>query len=95
MWFITALASKRREHRPRCFGYYMLKSEALDAIKKNYGSMDECLYDYLVLEYIEPGIHSIAESGDQRWFGMSYDGRGWVECERPSQYEGIINFAIG
>ena len=92
MIFITALRGDDVTNN-RCFGYKKTLSDATYSVAINEGSMGECLYDYLVLESFEPGIHPIAlEMG---WYKWNDDTSGWTECSKPKQLEGIVNFAIG
>ena len=101
-WFITA-ATRIKEMTPmqlRCFGFYETCDEAFNAVEENRGNMRECLYDYLVIELIEQGIHP--EVLVEYWFkwdseychpDMSH-GR-WLKCEKPEEFNGIVNFALG
>ena len=67
-WFITAICSKETMKRitensrfipnkSHTFGFYNYYNEAYQAVKENRCDIHECLYDYLIVEYIEPGIH--------------------------------------
>ena len=62
-WFVTAIISKEVKNNNcnplccRCFGFYNTYCEAASAVNENRGDMHECLYDYIVVEYMEPGIH--------------------------------------
>lgn len=84
----------------RTFGFFNTHNEAYKAISENQGSMCESLYDYLVLEYIEEGIHPEVRS--ESWFkwdeeychpDMSH-GR-WISCGKPEEFRGICNWSIG
>lgn len=59
-WFITAVTLKKESERipsHRVFGFFNSYADAWNTIKNNSGDLHECLYKYLVLEYIEEGIH--------------------------------------
>lgn len=96
-WFITALISKKTSdtpYRTRCFGFYNTYNEAAKAVENNYGSMQECLYDYIVIEYIEPGIHPTVEV--ERWWWWVEENRRWEDgIEKPEEFRGTVNFALG
>lgn len=96
MWFITSIVLKTREQHT--FGFYSKYNDAIEAIKNNTGNMEECLYDTLVLEYIEEGIHSLSHLAE--WFVWSprtpTQKKGWTPIEKcPDEFVGIINFALG
>jgi hypothetical protein len=106
-WFITAILSKetlahraekhgiRNEPRSRTFGFYNTYNEAYVACDENRGSMCECLYDYLVMEYIEPGIHPMVHS--ELWWKWNDATYRW-DClheEKPQEFMGICNWALG
>jgi len=97
MYFITALQSNPRPGQPykRCFGFHLDLFTAIDSVSDNVGNMHECIYDYIVIEHFSPGIHPIADN--DVWFRWSEDAPvGWAKMDhKPSEFEGIINFAIG
>ena len=105
MYFLTAIHNSQVFHGEtrsivescyqdkRTFGYFKLYDAAKNAIDNNTGNMQECWYNYLVLEYIPEGIHGKAEN--EEWFEW-YDKDGaWIECEKPAWAQGIVNWAIG
>jgi hypothetical protein len=49
----------------RTFGYFEDKEVALEAVKKNWCDIQERLYRYAVVEYIEEGLYNLATD---RWF---------------------------
>ena len=79
--------------RSRTFGFANSYNEAYKWVKDNMGNMQECLYDYLVLEYIEPGIHPTVHS--EEWFQWNGVEGKWDMTERPAELKGIVNFALG
>ncbi len=110
-WFITAICSKEtldslaKDHptlkqwipsRKRTFGFYNTYNEAYEAIEENRGSMEECVYDYIIMEYIEPGIHPQVHS--VQWWAWDIDKRCWkflAEDDSPKEFFGICNWALG
>jgi hypothetical protein len=94
-WFITAIATKPNGDTDiHCFGFYNEFNEAFKAVEENRGSMCECLYDYLVMEYIEPGIHP--EVHKEYWWEWVEENNRWEDgIEKPEQFKGIVNFALG
>jgi len=100
-WFITSIAQKKtdfsaRDRKTRCFGFYNTYNEAFKAVEENRGNMEECLYDYIVMEYIEPGIHPMVHA--EQWWQWDETIRRWrflPDDEKPKQFIGICNWALG
>jgi hypothetical protein len=99
IWFLTAVISKEvakergYDHslNHRTFGYYKGFHAAYQAVKENRCNMHECLYEFLVMERIEAGVHG--EMKEEEWFKWS--GKRWIPCKKPLEYRGIINWALG
>jgi hypothetical protein len=77
----------------RTWGYYHSKKKALHAVAQNFGGMDDCLYDYLVIEEYQPGVISIANDNSEVWFEWIH--HRWCPCEKPTFSNGMISWAIG
>lgn len=109
-WFITSICSqetmeKLREkllpriylpNKQRTFGFYNTYNEAYEAVKTNRGNMEECIYDYIVMEYIEPGIHPMVHS--TQWWKWDIENNTWkflADNETPKEFNGICNWALG
>jgi hypothetical protein len=72
MYFITCFEQYGKDNlgwinigAARTFGYYKDKDVALEAVKKNWCDIQERLYRYAVVEYIEEGLYNPAT---ERWF---------------------------
>lgn len=103
-WFITALCSdkamvelRKADHhmaRPqRTFGFFDHYHKAFLAVKDNAGNMQEFLYDCLVLEYIESGIHPRVYSPE--WYQWDENQKEWCHTECPEEFRNVTNFALG
>lgn len=85
--------------RTRTFGYYLNFTDAFEAVKNNYADMQECLYNYLIIEELHEGIHSLV--GKEYWFSwvgeksLGENSGKWVACEKPDWAVGTINWGIG
>lgn len=77
----------------RVFGFYNTAEKAIEAVNENRCNMHEGMYEYLVIEHIEEGIHPFAEN--EKWFKWNYKDKCWKNCHRPKQFRGLINFALG
>ena len=111
-WFITAICSKKTMEsllgkspnrnpkylpsRNRTFGFYNTYNEAYQAIKENRGGLDECVYNYIIMEYIEPGIHPMVHATE--WWEWDTKSNSWQyipEREWPDEFIGLTNWALG
>ena len=96
-FFVTAICHSHsriplpHDSKRHCFGHFGSLASALKAVESNSGSMQESLYDYLVVEEIDYGIHSLVK--DEKWYW--WNGTGWQACPKPNGLRHIINFAIG
>ncbi|SDI57448.1 hypothetical protein [Desulfosporosinus hippei] len=98
MYFITALTGLDESSNTRCFGYYPTREEALLAVLENRCDLNEGIYNNIVVERIDKGIHSITE--EETWFQWlqtgKYLGEGnWHQISKPPETDHITNYAIG
>lgn len=102
MYFITAIISKENlvshvpfyhKLRSHTFGYYETFEEAHEAVTDNVGSLHECIYDYIVIENIGKGIHTVVD--DEHWYYWCENLNCWMSCAKPVEFQGIINWALG
>ena len=96
MYFITSIYkperfSENQLQSNRCFGYYDTEFKAKEAVHQNRGQMQECLYNFLVIERIGQGIHRMSEA--IQWYEWRDDK--WTEISPPKFSVGVINYAIG
>lgn len=77
----------------RTFGFKETFEDAECALNYNACDMWEYLYDYAIVEEINPGIHPIAEN---RWF-YKYDRKknGFFRMEEPEEFKHYCNIALG
>ena len=99
MWFITSLLLKYESignttlevHTKRTFGYFYNLTDAISAIYTNKCDMQECMYNYIVFETIEQGIHPPVK--EEIWYHWEKDM--WTHCSKPSDFSNVVNWAIG
>lgn len=102
MYFITAMTNiltektnfqseEAQNHEERCFGYYIEKEDAEEALRLNSCDMHETMYDYAVIEKVEPGIHPYAEITG--WFQYNDEKNSYEPIEVGRT--GFCNYAIG
>lgn len=95
MYFLSSIAYypvALKTPNKRCFGYFPTLEKAITAVACNAGDMEECYYNYLVIEEIPEGVHSVPIS--ENWYVWNAE-IGWVPCEKPEWSIGIINWSIG
>lgn len=99
-WFITGIAAKERDIKSphllkvsaqRTFGFYNSYRDACQAIKENIGDMHECLYNYLILEYIEEGIFPHVHTIE--WW--EWKDKQWKRRVKPEGLWNTSNWALG
>ena len=98
MYFITGIEKLDKDYGikgTRCFGYYKTFEEADQAVKCNSCDINETIYDFAVIEFIEDGLHSICLE-DNRWFYMfNYIFGIYERIEEPEEVKHFCNFSIG
>jgi hypothetical protein len=103
-WFLTSIIGKENSqyesvpesklNNQRTFGFYDDYRHAYLAVERNYANMEECLYDYLVMEYMEEGIHPTVHA--EYWWQWNKEINCWKSLqEKPKEFVGIVNFALG
>lgn len=102
MYFITAMSNilntkdrfdseEYKNHSARCFGYYVKKEDAIEAVKMNNSDMWETIYNFVIIEKIEEGIHGFAEVIGWFEYNIEKDEYEPIEVGRT----GFSNYAIG
>lgn len=100
MFFITCF-TKIAKHKLgwldmgsiRTFGFLETFEEAEQALNENACDMRECLYDYAVVEEMQPGIHPTAFN---RWFyKFDEERKGFYRIEEPEEFQHYCNIALG
>lgn len=88
----------------RCFGWFDSFEKSEKAVLENRCDMHECFYNYIVIEKLYEGIHSLCHENDQVWYKWKsgnqkddeFDESGkWERVEKPEQFKSMINFGIG
>jgi hypothetical protein len=91
-YFITAVQEKTWDRRT--FGFYFDLEDAREAVRKNTGGMDECKYDWVVIEKFNEKIWAMGEQ--IQWYRWCGNNCGWTKYEtKPNFALGYINWAIG
>lgn len=88
--------SHRLPSRKRTFGFYNSYNEAHRAVTENRCNLCECLYDYVVVEYIEEGIHPMVHAVD--WWRWDQEKNRWIylpQKDWPEEFQSICNWALG
>ncbi len=94
IYTITALVEPTTDHPcgARCFGFHFDIDVACASVAANEANMHEALYQWIVIEEYQPGIHPIAR--EMSWY--RWDGEQWsVLAAKPTWAEGVVNWALG
>ena len=113
-FFVTAIAyypddPEKRYDRPyKCthtFGHFPTLEDAQKAVASNQGGMDECLYNFLLIEEVAYGIYGRLISADlddpnkgEWWYKWEHpDGQEghWVTMSKPDWSNGTVGWSIG
>lgn len=93
MYFITVTEDfnffENEYKDSRCWGYYNDLKTAKDVISRD-SSMEETIYDYLVIEKVEEGIYPTIK--EVAWYEWSEEK--WVEINKPEQFYRVCNWAL-
>ena len=99
MYFITCLENLEKDALgwlgdARCFGYFLSYARAKEALETNECDVWEMgVFEYAVIEKIEPGIHPHAE--EMAWFKFDREKQGFCEIPKPEETTGEYNYALG
>ena len=93
IYTITAITENGKDSR--CWGFYFCYAKALNAVERNIGGLDDCMFDYVVIEEHPEGVLRIATV--KQWFKYKKvpDDVEWVEIDPPEWAEGVSNWGIG
>lgn len=75
----------------RCVGYYNNFYEAENAVLENFSDIHENMYDYVIIEEMEPGLKlSDITRSLYHWNGNSYE-----KIDIPETLKYLSNFSMG
>ena len=102
MFFITALQKIEPSKEwlfdfggQRTFGYYETFEDAVYAVNHNVCDLHEYLYEYCLIEELEPGIHPTCTKESRTLYKWDTEKRGFFLVPEPPEMECLINFALG
>jgi hypothetical protein len=92
-YIYTVTALEKDGLHGRCFGFFFNETDARVTAFNNHCDLQECLYQYLVIEKQFDGIHALAEV--IQWYFWSNLTEHWEECSEPNKerFNGIINWS--
>jgi hypothetical protein len=98
-YFITAISylPHKKQTPSRCFGYFSSLERAQKAVKNNENDLEECLYNYLIIEKIRSGLNPFTDGEkDEWWYKWDDSLNKWVWIsEAPNFASCICNWALG
>jgi hypothetical protein len=78
----------------RCWGWYSNLEEAKQHVRDNVTDINECMYNYAVIENVPKGILPI-DTKEVQWFKFNKKIDKYEECEKPKWSETTFNWSIG
>ena len=76
----------------RCWRFFHLLKDAKMCVKENRGEMNECFYEYLIIEEINEKMYNLNK---EYWYRWQNKDRKWIEVEKPEIFKGVICFGMG
>lgn len=93
-FFVTSIENGWPSALKRCFGFFFTEKEAINAVLNNDCDIHECLYEYVVIEEINDGIHGGVVN--EIWFEWNRKKSGWEKIsKKPVFAKRICNWGIG
>ena len=77
----------------RCWGFYLDKDIAFQAVHENWTDLEETIYGYALIEEYKEGISHL--TGYRQWFKFDIEKKGYVEIDEPEGYKHFVGFAFG
>lgn len=78
----------------RTVGYFTTLEEAKKCIEENWGDIQECYYQYAVIEDVAPGLYKSTDS-TSIWYKWSKSQEKFLPIDKPAQLSSIVGFTIG
>lgn len=80
----------------RCWGWWPTEKEALESIEVNDCDMQECYYNYLVLEQTPSYIGGFTQKNyNQRWYMWDKETDKWIACNIPLFAKNVTAWGMG
>jgi hypothetical protein len=102
MYFITGLQKLEVNDKgwldqgaQRTFGYYENFDDAENAVIHNHADIHECLYNYMLIEKIEPGLYAHCLSAERWLYKYNPDYGTFYSVKEPPEMDHYCNFAVG
>ncbi len=77
----------------RCVGYFESKEEADNAVVNNWCNIHDNMYQYAIIEYIEPGI--LLQDLHRYFYEWNEEKKQYEPKNEPKSIKGYCNFSIG
>lgn len=87
---ITLMADLEACTKCHTVGWYVDEEEAFKAVMENRGGMEECLYDYAVIEEVPPGVYAIPSK--EAWFKWNGDEGKFMPISKPEEIRSVVCF---
>ena len=78
----------------RCWGYTDTFKKAEDAVLANYTDMNECMYQWVIIEEHVMDVFAIC-TGRFQWYHWNRSSEGYERCQQPDWAKSICHWGIG
>ena len=71
-------------------GWYVDEEEAFQAVEENRGGIQECIYEYAIIEEVPPGVYAVPTK--EAWFKWDAEERKFKQIPKPTEVRGLISW---
>lgn len=90
---ITSMYFRKGIPKTRTVAVVKDELEAIDIVRGNYGDIHETIYNYCLIEQLQPGLYPNVVK--EMWFKWNPTRKEYKGCEKPKQVIHMVNFSIG
>lgn len=78
----------------RTWGWYSEFKDAEECVTNNFTDIYEGDYEYALIEKVAEGVLYGGDLAEEHWYKWegSWESGGYVPCDKPEQYEGVVHF---
>jgi hypothetical protein len=90
---ITTLYFRKGIPKTRTVAVVKEEMEAIDIVRGNYGDIHETIYNYCLIEQLQPGLYPNVLK--EMWFKWNSTKKEYIGCVKPKQVAHMVSFSIG
>jgi hypothetical protein len=90
---ITTLYFRKGIPKTRTVAVVKEETEAISMVRGNYGDIHETIYNYCIIEQLQPGLYPNVLK--EMWFKWDTRKEEYIGCIKPKQVAHMVSFSIG